>query len=71
MAITKIRTTRFYHKEMPTKGSDRNTKSEDPDQTAPDLGLHSIARPSCPKLRKLGQAQKYTQYELLLAKQTK
>ena len=31
------------------KDADRMANSVDPDQTAPDLGLHSLPRPICPK----------------------
>ena len=35
---------------MYPKDTDRMANSVDPDQTAPDLGLHCFPRPVCPKI---------------------
>ena len=34
---------------MGPKDADENANSEDTDQIAPDLGLHCLLRPVCPK----------------------
>ena len=39
----------LYHRVMSPKDADRMANSVDPDQTAPDLGLHCLPRPVCRK----------------------
>ena len=39
----------FCHTVMHPKDAARMANSEDPDQTAPNMGLHCLARPVCPK----------------------
>ena len=46
---SKIWTTRLYVRVMLPIDADRIANCVDPDQTAPDLGLHCLPRPVCPK----------------------
>ena len=47
--VVTLQTKRLYHRVMHPKDADSIANSEDPDQTAPDLGLHYLPRPICPK----------------------
>ena len=46
---SKIWTMWLYHRVMSPKDADGMANSEDPDQTAPDLGLHCLPRHIRPK----------------------
>ena len=48
--IILIRTESFYYRWFGQKDVDRIANSVDPDQTAPDLGLHCLPRPACPEM---------------------
>ena len=47
--LPKIQTKRPNLRVFQQKDSNGITNSEDPDQTAPDLGLHCLLRPVCRK----------------------
>ena len=46
---SKILTMWLYRRVMSPNDADGMANSVDPDQTAPDLGLHCFSRPVCPK----------------------
>ena len=47
----KIRTRWLFHRVLHPKAAYGIANSEDPDQTAPDLGLHCLPSPICPKTK--------------------